>query len=501
MSAATGRAEGSPPPGNVVPAAIVPAGEAGITLRPHKRAGESHAMAENSRNREEPPRFSHLPPHNLEAEEALLSALLIDNQTFLDIVEILHAEDFYKTAHQLIFAAAVELFNRNEPVDLVTVSNFLREQGQLEKIGGAADLARLVDTVPLAVNAEHYAKIVHGKANLRRLIEKSNLITKRCLEDRGEVDEIIDFAEASIFEISEKRDHQSYHSLSKLIESNIDALEERQGNKSLITGVPTGFKLFDHKTSGLQKSDLIILAARPGMGKTALALNIARHAAIEAGVPTAVFSLEMSKEQLSMRMLSSEARLDSTRLRSGFISQQDWIKLTEAAGHLSSAPIFIDDTATLSAIEIRAKARRLKLDKNIGLIIIDYLQLMQGRRSAERRDLEISEISRSLKALAKELSLPVVALSQLNRMLEQRSDKRPQLSDLRESGALEQDADVVTFIYRDEVYNKDENNPNRGKAEIIISKQRNGPIGTVPLVFLNTYTRFENPASDDAITG
>ncbi len=284
-----------------------------------------------------------------------------------------------------------------------------------------------------------------------------------------------------------------------MIEDNIDSLEERQGNKSLITGVTTGYTLLDHKTSGLQNSDLIILAARPGMGKTAFALNIARNAAMEAGVPVAIFSLEMSKEQLSMRMLSSEARLDSTRLRSGFISQEDWLRITEAASSLSNAPIFIDDSPVLTAMEIRAKARRLKLDKNVGLIIIDYIQLMQGRRSAERRELEISEISRALKALAKELNLPVVALSQLNRMLEQRSDKRPQLSDLRESGALEQDADVVTFIYRDEVYNKDENNPNKGKAEIIISKQRNGPIGMVPLVFLNTYTRFENPASQDNI--
>jgi replicative DNA helicase len=284
-----------------------------------------------------------------------------------------------------------------------------------------------------------------------------------------------------------------------MIEDNIDLLEERQGNKSLITGVTTGYTLLDHKTSGFQNSDLIILAARPGMGKTAFALNIARNAAMEAGVPVAIFSLEMSKEQLSMRMLSSEARLDSTRLRSGFISQEDWLRITEAASNLSNAPIFIDDSPVLTAMEIRAKARRLKLDKNVGLIIIDYIQLMQGRRSAERRELEISEISRALKALAKELNLPVVALSQLNRMLEQRSDKRPQLSDLRKSGALEQDADVVTFIYRDEVYNKDESNPNKGKAEIIISKQRNGPIGMLPLVFLNTYTRFENPASQDNI--
>ena len=437
-----------------------------------------------------------LPPQNIEAEESLLSAVLIDNRTLLDILELLVPDHFYKTAHQLIFAGITELFTRNEPIDLVTLTNILKEQGHLEKIGGASYLARLVDTVPLAANAQHYAKIIHDKSALRQLIEKSNAIAQRCFEDRGDVDAVIDFAESSIFEISENKTSQSVYPLSQIIGTNIDALEERQGNRAIITGVPTGFPLLDHKTSGLQDSDLIILAARPGMGKTALALNIARHAAVEAGITVVIFSLEMSKEQLSMRLLSSEARLDSTRLRSGFISQEDWFKITEAAGALSNAPVLIDDTPSLSAMEIRAKARRLKLDKNIGLIIIDYLQLMQGRRGAERRELEISEISRSLKALAKELKLPVIALSQLNRMLEQRSDKRPQLSDLRESGALEQDADVVTFIYRDEVYNKDENNPEKGKAEIIIAKQRNGPIGTIPLVFLGAYTRFENMADD-----
>ncbi len=442
---------------------------------------------------------AHIPPQNVEAEESILSAILIDNHALLDVLEILAAEDFYKTAHQMIYASMMELFDRNEPVDLITLSNHLKEKNQIEKIGGAAYLAELVDSVPMAINARHYAEIVHGKACLRRLIEKANVITRRCFEDQGGVDEIVDFAETAIFEVSEDRGNQSYFPLSKMIENNIDALEERQGNRSLITGVPTGFTLFDHKTSGLQNSDLIIVAARPGMGKTAFALNIARNAALGPDIPVAIFSLEMSREQLSMRMLSSEARLDSTRLRSGFISQDHWLQITEAAGTLSNAPVFIDDSPTLTAMEVRAKARRLKLDKNIGLVIIDYLQLMQGRRSAERRDLEISEISRSLKALAKELNIPVLALSQLNRMLEQRSDKRPQLSDLRESGALEQDADVVAFIYRDEVYNKDENNPNRGKAEIIIAKQRNGPIGTVPLVFLGSYTRFENAASEEMV--
>jgi replicative DNA helicase len=278
---------------------------------------------------------------------------------------------------------------------------------------------------------------------------------------------------------------------------NIETLEEKQGNKSLVTGVPMGFGHLDNLTSGLQNSDLIILAARPSMGKTALALNIARNAAVDANIPVAVFSLEMSKEQLSLRMLCAEARLDSSRLRGGFFSMDDWHRLTDAAGVLSESPIYIDDSPTLTAMEIRAKARRLKMDKNIGLVIIDYLQLMKAHGSSERRDLEISEISRSLKALAKELGIPVLALSQLNRMLEQRNDKRPKLSDLRESGALEQDADVVAFIYRDEVYNQDENNPLKGTAEIILAKQRNGPTGKVVLTFLEAYTRFEILAPDE----
>jgi replicative DNA helicase len=440
-----------------------------------------------------------LPPQNIEAEEAIISAVLIDNDALLEVIETLAAGDFYRIAHQKIYAAIIDLFDKAEPVDLVTLANKLKENGQLEEIGGASYLARLVDAVPLAVNAQHYAKIVHDKASLRRLIEKSNAIVKRCFEERGNADEVIDYAESAIFEISEKKSRQSFFPLSKIILSNIETLEEKQGNRSLVTGVPTGFSRLDNLTSGLQNSDLIILAARPSMGKTALALNIARNAAVDGGVPVAIFSLEMSKEQLSLRMLCSEARIDSSRLKGGFFSMEDWRRLTDAAGILSEAPIYIDDSASLSAMEIRAKARRLKMDKNIGLIIIDYLQLMQGRASAERRDLEISEISRALKSLAKELELPVMALSQLNRMLEQRTDKRPRLSDLRESGALEQDADVVAFIYRDEVYNKEEDNPSRGIAEILLSKQRNGPTGDIHLTFLNSYTRFENLAAEEAL--
>jgi replicative DNA helicase len=449
-------------------------------------------MADAQKKGSRDPSLHHLPPQNLEAEESLLSAILVDNSTLLDVIELLGPEDFYKTAHRHVFEGITELFTRNEPVDLVTLANMLKERGKLEEVGGAAYLARMVDTVPLAVNAQHYARIVHDKAALRRLIEKTNEIARRCFEDRGIVDDIIDFAETAIFQVSERKHRQSFHPISRVIEKSIDALEERQGNKALITGVPTGFTDMDNLTSGLQPSDLIILAARPSMGKTAFALNIARNAAVDYGKPVALFSLEMSKEQLTERMLCAEAQVNSQKLRSGFFSQEDWVRLTDAAGTLSDAPVFIDDSPNISATEIRAKSRRLKLDKGLGLVIIDYLQLMKAPVSAERRDLEISEISRSLKALAKELSLPVLALSQLNRKLEERSDKRPQLSDLRESGALEQDADVVAFIYRDEVYNKDESNPNRGTAEILLKKQRNGPTGDIKLKFFDTHTRFAN---------
>ena len=435
-----------------------------------------------------------VPPQNVEAEASIISAVLIDNTTLNDVLEILKPDDFYRTAHQQIFSAISDLAARAEPVDLVTLNNRLKETGQLEAVGGAAYLARIVDSAPLAVNAPHYARIVYEKAALRRLIEKSNAIARRCFEHQGDLDEVVDFAESAIFEIAENRTRKSFFPLSELVVQNFDALEQRAANKSLLTGIPSGFTALDHKTSGFQNSDLIILAARPAMGKTALALNMARNAAVEENVPVAIFSLEMSKEQLSMRLLCAEARVDSQRVRSGMFFAEDWAKLTDAAGRLSEAPIYIDDSPDISTTTIRTKTRRLKLEKDLGLVVIDYLQLMRPRVPSERRDLEISEISRSLKQLAKELNVPIIALSQLNRMLEQRADKHPVLSDLRESGALEQDADIVIFIYRDEVYNKEETNPNRGKAEIILSKHRNGPTGVAPLTFLSQYTRFENMA-------
>lgn len=453
-------------------------------------------MADRPQDRSYDPSLNLLPPQSIEAEESLLSAILLDNDTLIDIVDILVPEDFYKPAHQKIYAAISELFARNEPADLVTLTNALRNDKKLDDIGGAVYLARLMDEAPLAVNPGHYARIIHDKASLRRLIHKSSEIARRCYENQGDVEEVINFAETSIFEISEDKVKPAFYPLSRIIETNIDELEERQGNKSLLTGVTTGYTELNEMTAGLQGSDLILLAARPSMGKTAFALNIARNAAVDGNVPVAVFSLEMSKEQLSMRLLCAEARVDSSRLRSGFFSQ-DWNKLTEAASVLSQAPIYIDDSPSLSSMDVRAKSRRLKMDKGLGLVIIDYVQLMKSRIRSERRDLEISEISRSLKGLAKELNVPVVALSQLNRKLEERADKRPMLSDLRESGALEQDADVVAFIYRDEVYNKEENNPNINTAEIIIAKQRNGPVGTARLAFLKTFTRFENLAPSE----
>jgi replicative DNA helicase len=457
-------------------------------------------MVENSpRNRASSGDALLVPPQNVEAEASIISAVLIDNSTLNDVLEILKPEDFYRTSHQKIFAAICDLFARNEPVDLITLSNRLKEVGRLEEIGGGAYLARIVDTAPLAVNAQHYARIIYEKATLRRLIEKSNAIARRCFEQQGELEDVLDFAENAIFEIAEHKTKKNFFPLGELVAKNFDTLDQRAANKSLLTGIASGFTELDHKTSGFQNSDMIILAARPAMGKTSLALNIARNAAVEENIPVAVFSLEMSREQLSMRLLCAEARVDSSRVRSGMFYADDWRKLTDAAGVLSEAPMYIDDSPDISTTTIRTKARRLKMDKGLGMIVVDYLQLMRPRIANERRDLEIGDISRSLKALAKELDVPIIALSQLNRMLEQRSDKHPVLSDLRESGALEQDADLVLFIYRDEVYNKEESNTKRGTAEIILSKHRNGPTGTVTLTFLNQYTRFENMAMIDAV--
>jgi replicative DNA helicase len=375
----------------------------------------------------------------------------------------------------------------------------LKDKQQLDQVGGMAYLASLVDNVPSAANVAHYAKIVKEKAILRRLIGTATEILTKSYNAGADVDEVLDEAEHAIFEISENKIRPAFFPIKNIIKDSFKTIEKLYERKELITGVPTGFEKIDDLTSGLQKSDLIIIAGRPSMGKTAFALNIAQHAATDAGIPVAVFSLEMSKEQLALRMLSTAAKVDSQRLRKGFLGETDWPKLTTAAGRLSEALIFIDDTPAITALEMKAKARRLKAESGLGLIILDYLQLMRGGAYRDSREQEISEISRSLKALAKELNVPVIALSQLNRKVEDRTNRRPHMADLRESGAIEQDADVIAFIYRDEVYNKSEDNPEKGLAEIIIGKQRNGPTGMVKLAFLEKYTCFENLAHSEDV--
>lgn len=450
---------------------------------------------ESARNQ---PSISHrLPPQNIEAEQCVLGSILLHQGAILKAVELLSPDDFYRTEHNLIFAAMISLFDRAEPQDLVTVTNILKDSNNLDKIGGPAYLANLTDIVPVAANIGYYGKIVRDKAILRKLISTSTEIASRCYEQQDDVDALLDETEQNIFEISSAKSNQSYYPISSVINDSFKMVEKLSERKELITGVPSGYSDFDKMTAGLQPSDLIIVAGRPSMGKTAIAMNIVQNAAMLGKVPVGVFSLEMSKEQLGMRMLCSISRVDSQRLRTGQVRDNDWPHLARAHGMLSESPIYIDDTPSISILELRAKSRRLKTEHDIGMIVIDYLQLMRGRGSAERREQEISEISRSLKAMAKELHIPVIALSQLNRSLENRPNKRPQLSDLRESGAIEQDADLICFIYRDEVYNKAEDNPNKGIAELIIGKQRNGPTGTVHLAFLDSITTFETLTRHD----
>ncbi|HSW63633.1 MAG TPA: replicative DNA helicase [Dissulfurispiraceae bacterium] len=430
-----------------------------------------------------------LPPQNLEAEESVLGAVIFDNEAFPKAVEHVSLEDFYKGSHQKIFRAMIDLFERNEPIDIITLSDALRKNGDLEIIGGVPYLSHLANSIPTSANVRYHAKLVREKALLRGLIRTSTEIVAKVYEDTQDAEEMVDQAEKMIFDIAEKRTKVSFVSLKEVIKDTFKTIENLYGKKEAITGVPSGYKDLDEMTAGFQQSDLIIVGGRPGMGKTAFALNIAQHVAIESKEPVAIFSLEMSKEQLAMRMLCSESEVDSSRVRKGFIGRQDWPKLTNAAGRLAEAPIFIDDSAGVTVLEVRAKSRRLKMEHGgLGLIVVDYLQLMRGRGNAERREQEISEISRGLKALAKELRVPVIALSQLNRGVESRTDKRPSLADLRESGAIEQDADVIIFLYRDELYNK--TTQHKGRAEIIISKQRNGPTGTVNLTFMAHCTKY-----------
>ncbi len=432
-----------------------------------------------------------IPPQNLEAEQAVLGTILLQDKSLVKIVEILEPDDFYRDAHKFIFRAMLQLFENREPHDLITVTNLLKDQNKLDQIGGPAYLASLTEVIPFSGTLVHHAHIIRQKSVLRKLIKTTSDVAARCYQEQDDIDSLVDEAEQTIFEIAQAKKGQGFVPMSTIVPRAFDRIEKLFERQEHITGVATGFSDLDHMTAGFQPSDLIILAGRPSMGKTALAMNMAQHAAIVEKMPVAIFSLEMSMEQLALRMLCSIGRIDSQRIRTGKLQKRDWPNLTRATGILSDAKIFIDDTPGLSVLEMRAKARRLKSEFDLGLVVIDYLQLMQGRTNSENRAQEISEISRSLKAMAKELDVPVIALSQLNRSLESRPDKRPKLSDLRESGAIEQDADVIIFIYRDEVYKPVEDNPNLGIAEIIVGKQRNGPIGTVKLTFLKEYTSFE----------
>lgn len=433
-----------------------------------------------------------VPPQQIEAEQSLLGGILIESQGLPAALEVLRGEEFYRDAHRTVFQAFQELFQRNEPIDLITTTEYLTEKNRLDKVGGATYLASLTEMVPSAANVAAYARIIHDKALLRKLIQTANEITALCYGGGKNVEEILDQTEAAIFAVTESRIRTSYSPLKDIVKKSIENIERFQEYREMVTGVASHYTDLDKLTAGFQPSDLIIIAARPSMGKTALALSIARNVAMVGGIPVGVFSLEMSKEQLAMRLLCAEARVDSHKIRTGFLSQQECVKMLNAAGKFMDTPMYIDDTPAISVLELRAKARRMKADRGLGLVVVDYLQLMQGRQGVERREQEISDISRSLKGLAKELNVPVIALSQLNRKVEERNQKRPLLSDLRESGAIEQDADVIAFIYRDEVYNRD--SPDKGIAEIEISKHRNGPIGRVKLKYIDTYTRFENLA-------
>ena len=442
-----------------------------------------------------------VPPSSLEAEQAVLGGLLLDNGKWDEVAERVNEEDFYRPEHKLIFKAILQLAAHGHPADVVTLTESLSSAGSLEEAGGMVYLGHLVNNTPSVSNIKAYAGIVHEQSVLRQLITVAGDIADSAYQPAGrKTSELLDFAEQRVFQIAEqgKRNQKGFHAIKDVLADVVDRIDTLFEQDNPITGLPTGFSDFDTMTSGLQDSDMVIVAGRPSMGKTTFAMNIAEHAAIKAKKPVAVFSMEMPAEQLAMRMMSSLGRIDQSRLRTGRLEDEDWPRLTSAVGMLAETPLFIDDTPAMSPTELRSRARRLKREQgDLGLIVIDYLQLMQLGSSGgrENRAAEISEISRSLKSLAKELSVPIIALSQLNRSLEQRPNKRPVMSDLRESGAIEQDADLIVFIYRDEVYNDD--SEDKGTAEIIIGKQRNGPIGTVRLTFLGQFTRFENFAPFD----
>ena len=432
-----------------------------------------------------------VPPHDIDAEQAVIGSMLTDKDAVVDAVETLKSDDFYRQDNKTIYEAILNLYNRAEPIDIITVKSELTSLGKLEAIGGLEYLAVLPDKVPTTANVEKYIKIVEEKSILRRLIKASNELIDLGYAENEDVDTIMDQAEKKVFEISQGKNQKGYTPIKDILVESFAELEKLYNQKEPITGIPTGFADLDYKTAGLHNSDLVLVAARPAMGKSAFALNIATNAAVQAKVPTVIFNLEMSKSQLVSRILCSEAMVDSNKVRTGKIEEDDWVKLATALGPLSEAPIYIDDTPGITVTEIRAKCRKLKMEKNLGLIVIDYLQLIQGsgKRNSSREQ-EISEISRSLKILAKELDVPVIALSQLSRAAEQRADHRPMLSDLRESGAIEQDADIVMFLYRDDYYNPDSEKKNI--AEVIMAKHRAGSTGTVELLWLGSYTKFVN---------
>lgn len=429
-----------------------------------------------------------LPPQNLDAEQSVLGAIMLDNSSLSKAFELITEEDFYRGAHRMIYQAMVELSDVNEVVDQITLTAQLKSKGQLEQVGGGAYVAELVQAVPSASNIRYHCKIIREKALLRGLIRTATEVVTRGYEEVGQSDDLLEYAEREIFQLAQGRLGRSFVPVNQIIKESIEIVDRLYNKKEKITGVPTGFSVLDDITAGFQSSDLIIIAGRPSMGKTSLALSIAEHAAIRAEKSIGIFSLEMSKAQLVLRMLSSQAYLDSHALRTGQLTEKDWVSLCTAADRLERAKIFIDDSGALTVQQMRGKARRLMAEQGLDLLIIDYLQLMQGRSDSESRQQEISDISRSLKGLAKELNIPVVALSQLSRAVENRTDKRPVLSDLRESGAIEQDADVVMFIYRDEVYNPD--TEEKGIAEILVRKHRNGPTGDRQLFFQERYAKF-----------
>lgn len=447
---------------------------------------------EDARRRRPNPSGGRIPPHNLQAEESLLGAMLLSRDAVADAIQICHSEDFYKPAHGHVFDAITSLYAHGEPVDPVTVADELARADLLEAIGGPAVLMSLQAGTPAMDNAAHYARIVEEHALLRRLIGAAGEIAELGYSVPDDVEDAIDRAESLMFQVAERRVKDTMSPIRELLEASLDRLEALFDRGEAITGVPTGYTDLDERLSGLQPSSLVIVGARPGAGKTAFALGLVAHAAMEARKPVLFFSLEMSHLEITQRLLCSEARVESSRMRNGRLQESDWPKINQAISRLGEAPIFIDDNPHLTVMDIRAKARRLKAREGLSLVVIDYLQLMSGRHNAENRQVEVSEMSRGLKVLARELEVPVVALSQLSRGLETRADKRPVLADLRESGSLEQDADVVMFIYRDELYNPE--SPDRGTAEIIISKHRNGPTGITQLAFLEHFTRFANIA-------